>query len=753
MILGSLAGQNRSLTGIIRGSVEDADTHTPLIGANVMVVNSELGAATDLDGHFIVEDVSVGNYTVQISYLGYNTVNKTDIVVRSNRPTNMVIKLQLSAITDTGVVVTAGFFQQDEVQPLSATNFSYEEIRRAPGAAGDVSRMIMSLPSLAKVNDQSNALIVRGGSPIENSFFIDNIEIPNINHFPTQGASGGAIGILNVDFIQDVDFYSGGFSSQYGDRLSSIMNISFREGNRNRFNGQLDLNMAGFGGVFEGPLGQNGSWLFSARRSFLDFLISTFDLGTSIAPVYGDIQGKAVYDLSAKHKLTLLGIYADSHANSDKQIADENQMIYYGNQDIIEQTYGITWRALWNEKFYSNTSISFNSSSFNEIFFETVSQDLLLKNQSNESIFQIRNVNFYRVNEMHSFEMGFILKSIAVNYDNYYGETYDPIGNPVPGFQMQKEASGYKAGLFLNYIVKPWQPLTMNLGLRVDHFDFNSNTRIAPRLTVAYKISERTTLNAAAGMYYQNLPLILMAQNDTNKDLDDLESIHYILGVNHLLTENPRLTLEVYLKDYKYFPLDPDQSGFFVIDELYYNNGFFAYHPQLNDKGKAISQGIELTLQKKLAADLYGLVSGTYFQSRYSDESGKWRDRVYDNRFIFSAEGGYKPNSKWEFSARWIYAGGSPYTPFDEAESQVNNRGILDQTNINGERYPDYHSLNIRADRRFNFNNTNLVLYLSIWNVYDRKNIASYFWNGNTNSSDTIYQYGMLPIFGIEYEF
>ena len=209
----------------------------------------------------------------------------------------------------------------------------------------------------------------------------------------------------------------------------------------------------------------------------------------------------------------------------------------------------------------------------------------------------------------------------------------------------------------------------------------------------------------------------------------------------------------MYHKDYRHFPLDPDQAGLFVIDELYYNNGFFAYHPILTDRGKAQTQGVELTLQKKLAVDLYGLISATYYHSNYHDEEGIQYDRVYDNGFIFSAEGGYKPNSEWEFSARWIFAVGPPYTPYNEPESQENNRGILDHTQINGMRYPNYSSLNIRADRRYHFNHTNLVLYLSIWNVYDNKNVASYYWNGTTNSQGTIYQYGILPIFGIEYEF
>jgi len=368
LIMSQLAlGQLKIPTGTIQGKVSDADTKTPLIGANVVLRGTHLGAATDFEGNFVVKKVPVGSYVLQFDYIGYERVIKTDIIVRSERITTVQAELKMSAVETEGVSVTAGYFADDENQPTSSVNFSYEEIRRAPGSAGDVSRILMSLPSLAKVNDQSHNLIVRGGNPIENTFFIDNIEIPNINHFPHQGASGGPIGILNVDFIQDVNFYTGGFSAIYGDKLSSIMDVAFREGNRSEFDAQLDLNFGGFGGVAEGPIFKNkGSWLFSARRSYLDFVVDVFDVGSTIAPVYGDIQGKLVYDLNPNHKLMLLGIFADDHNAPDRETGEKNYMTHYGNQDLYQGTVGMNWRAIWNKSGYSNTSLAFTSNKYDE---------------------------------------------------------------------------------------------------------------------------------------------------------------------------------------------------------------------------------------------------------------------------------------------------------------------------------------------------------------------------------------------------
>ena len=740
--------------GHIKGKLIDHDTKEPLPGANIVLLETQIGAASDLNGEFIIGNISVGAYKIEFSYMGYGTKTLTDVIVKSNRTTFLETELLPTTIQTESIEVTAGYFTNNQEQPVSVTNFSREEIRRAPGSAGDVSRILMSLPSIAKVNDQSNSLIVRGGSPIENSYYIDNIEIPNINHFPTHGSSGGPIGILNVEFIKDVEFSAGGFSPIYGDRLSSIMNIRFREGNHDRFNGQLDLNWAGFGGVFEGPLpDQNGSWLFSARRSYLDWVIKMFDVGTSVAPVYGDIQGKLAYDFDDRNKITVLGIFADSHSNSTKEVADENAMTAFGDQDIYETALGLNWRLLWPKVGYSNTSLSFSSAKYDENWFETATQSFLVKNKSLEQNISLRNVNYLHLSQFHSIQFGFEIKQLMSEYDNFYAESLDPTGHINPSLKMKDEISTTNYGLFLNYTITPVANFTLNFGIRGGYFLYNDKTTISPRFSVIYRLNDKTSLNLSAGLYHQHLPLLLLAQQPNNRLLNTMESAHYILGINHMLTKSTRLTLELYRKDYDHFPLDPNQPGFFIVDELYYNQGFFTYHKELTDNGTALSEGIEVTLQKKLAEDFYGLMSAAYFRSRYSDERGDWRPRVYENRIVMTAEGGYKPNNEWELSFRWIYAGGAPYTPFEKEASQQLNRGILDKNRINENRYPDYHSLNLRLDKRFHFNYSNLVVYLSVWNVYNQKNIASYYWNDRKNDQDVIYQWGMLPIFGLEYEF
>jgi hypothetical protein len=751
---GSTFSASDQLTGVITGHIRDSQTHELLAGANIMIVNSPQGAASDLNGYFKIEGVRVGNHTLQISYIGYVTYNQPDVIVKPARSTTVDINLQ-TAISETDVIsVSSSFFNQAPSQPVSTTSFSREEIRRTPGTGGDVSRIVMGLPSIAKVNDQNNSLIVRGGSPIENSFYIDHIEIPNINHFPTQGSSGGPIGILNVDFIRKVDFYSGGFSASYGDRLSSIMNVKFREGNRDHIQGQLDFNFAGFGGLIEGPIsGNRGSWMISARRSYLDFLIKLVDAGTSLAPSYGDIQAKLVYDLGTSHTLSVLGILADSHSKSDRITAEENAMLYFGNQDYYEGTIGLNWQILWTKTGYTRTVLSFNIMDYNDKNFDLSSDNILIDNKSREQILNLSNHNYLQFSDWVSVEFGINIKQYYSRYDTYYGESTNFLGNQTPAVHIDLNKSALKSAIYINNIFNLWQAIDIKIGLRAEYFSANSNSNFAPRIALSYKIAELTTINAAAGTYYQNLPLNLMAQSIEYTQLHDMRSDHIVFGVSQLLTESTRLTLEAYQKTYQNFPMDPTQPGFFIIDELFYNYGFFTQHEKLTDSGKAWSKGVEIILQKKLATDFYGMISGSYFRARYQNFEGIWRDRIYDNRLVFNIEGGYKPNNEWEFSMRWIFAGGIPFTPFDMSLSSEYNKGILDEKNINGGRHTNYHSLNIRCDRRFHFTSSNIVIYLSVWNTYNRKNVASFYWNTRENQPDTMYQWGLLPIFGVEYEF
>ena len=327
------------------------------------------------------------------------------------------------------------------------------------------------------------------------------------------------------------------------------------------------------------------------------------------------------------------------------------------------------------------------------------------------------------------------------------------LGETIPELVVRSKVTTGRGALFATVSGSPLPRVTATAGVRSDYFGYTKHWSVSPRASVSVRATDRTSLNFSGGVFRQSLPLVLLTQHEANRDLKEPWAVHAVAGMEHFLSDDTRLTVEGYWKEYRDFPVDPSEPGLFVIDELVYRYGFFFNHDDLVSEGRARARGVELLLQKKLAHGVYGLASASYSKSEYQAGDGTWRDRVYDNRWTASVEGGYKPNNRWEFSTRWIYAGGPPYTPLDLEASAAAGRDVLDASRINEARYPDYHSLNVRSDRRFQFQDSNLVWYVSVWNVYNRKNVGGYNWNGVKGRVDTIHQWGMLPIFGLEWEF
>ena len=440
--------------GNLEGIVVDQNIKNPLLGVNIFNIEKGIGTSTDYNGKYVFSDIPVGTYTIQFSYIGYEKVTKTDVIIKSGRTTYLNIDMQPSTVELENVVIESGYFHEIDNKPLGTVNFSSEEIRRAPGSAGDVSRILFGLPSLAKVNDSRNSLIVRGGSPIENSFYIDNIEIPNINHFPVEGSSDGPIGLLNVDFIEDVNFYSGGFSPIYGDRLSSIMEISFREGAKDKLQPQVNLSMQGFGAALEGPILDKGSYMVSGNMSYLDLILDEKETGGAI-PSYGDALAKIVCNINDKNKFTFLEVFSIDKINLDYENALETDLTnVYGKTDGITNVIGLNWQNVWGEKGYSNTSISHTYFGYKRDYSETFTRNHLFTNNSNENAVKLRNVNYFKADDKNNFEFGVEAKYNFSSFDVLYEEWEDHYGNPTPRLYVDKKLQTLKTGIFAQHTLQ-----------------------------------------------------------------------------------------------------------------------------------------------------------------------------------------------------------------------------------------------------------------------------------------------------------
>ncbi len=738
--------------GGIRGVVLDAEVKTPLAGVRVKILGFAAEALSDAEGRFEIPSVPVGGYVLELSFPYFRTRRVTDVIVKSGRSTMVEAELELdtAAVENKEVTVTAAAFPTGGETAPSTTGFSYEEIRRAAGAAGDVTRMIGALPSVARTNDMTNHLVVRGGSPAENAFYIDNIEVPNINHYPQQGASSGAIGLVNVEFIRDVSFSAGGFSPVYGDRLSSVMDISFREGNRAGIDLQLELSMMGLGLVAEGPFpGGRGSWLVSARRSYIDLLVKL--MGSGVPADWSDLQAKFVYDLSPRNKLTFLMVAGFDDSGTKKEDAVKDAENAFGGLDTTEITTGVDWFHQWGAAGFSNTSLARSETRYQDSAWDTLTEELLRTGSNRDTAWTLRNVNSFRLAPAKRIRFGVEAKSLATRFDTFQAGTTDVLGSPLPEVTRRARVETVLSSAFAQYSWDPLPALTLQLGLRADRFDSGGRLRLSPRTTLAWRPSGRDTFDLSAGLFYQRLPAILLVRKSAASLLEP-RARHLVLGYRRLLSETTRLSIELYDKAYDRMPLDPAQPELFPMDEIFLENRF-GEHETLVSSGRARASGAELILQKKLAERLYGLVSLAFFRTRYRGLDGRWYNRLYDNRFLFCVEGGWKLGRAWELGVRGNYAGGAPFTPFDMAASEAADTGIFDRARINGDRLPAYASFNLRCDRRFNFRGSNLILNLSLWNVFNRKNVSAVYWNEQAGRPGRILGWGLLPVLGVEFEF
>jgi hypothetical protein len=738
--------------GSVTGRVVDAATQAPLEAASVTLEGTEKGVLTSPDGAFGIAGVAAGGYVVKVTLLGYAPLTLTDVIVSPGRGTQVVAELQMQALEVEGIVVNAGHFRVEQAQPVSSALMNREEIRRAPGSVGDVSRVLTALPSMAQVSDNANDLYVRGGSPFENGFYVDHIQVPNINHFPAMGSTGGAIGILNVDLIEDVRFSAGGFSATYGNRLSSVVDIELREGSREKAETRMQASFMGFGGTAEGPLDSgDGAWLLSVRKSFLDVLAGA--LGSSgVLPRYGDFHAKVTWDATPKDRLGILALGGRSSISFDVQEALDEGYTAFGDQESDQATVGATWRRLWGDRGYSVLAVSASGEWSDRRELRVVDADTLLFGDHRERAVRVRNIHRLVTGGSSSLSLGFELELESSRYSYMTGAIEDRLGSLVPRRELAQDWSDTRLGGFVSHVWRVTPRFEATTGLRVDRWGASGKVALSPRFASSLSLNDRLRLTGAVGLYRQRLPSFLLAQDPAFEELAVPRALHVVGGMSYLFSPSTQLTVEAYLKEYDGFPLEVEDPSLFVVDDGASQIGFRPYRT-LVDEGKASSRGVEVLVQKRLTERLYGLASGSWFRSRYRDLEGQWRSRAWDNRWVATLAGGYRFSHAWEVSGRWSAGGGAPYTPFDVAASTGLNSGVIDTGRINAVRHPAYHSLNLRVDHRTVLRGSTITTFLSLWNAYNRENVSQFYWNEVEVRPDTINQWGLFPVIGMEWRF
>ncbi|MFA7227386.1 MAG: TonB-dependent receptor, partial [Melioribacteraceae bacterium] len=739
-----------NLKGTISGRVIDEVSNEPIPGVNIIVMDSEKGAATDLDGEFKISNLEAGNYQLRISALGYSTIIKSDIIVNNAKPTVLLIKMVGTLIELEGVTVRSGYFEMDPSEIGSVANLSYEEIRRSPGGFEDVVRALSVLPGVAQASAGRNDLVVRGGAPSENLYIVDGFIVPNINHFGTQGATGGPLSFINLDFVRETSFSSGGFSSHYGDKLSSVLTIDLREGRSDTFGGKGTISASQFGLNLEGPIGQKGNFIFSLRRSYLDFIFNA--AGFNFVPEYYDAMIKFNYDIDSKNRLSYLFIGAFDKVKFNNNNSDD----LYENSRILgsdQNTYitGLSYRKLF-DKGYFNLSLSRNFTDYDSSQRDTLFNPIFL-NKSREGENELKGDLIYKISSESELNLGLSAKLIKFSADIKLPNFTTSFGEKLNITSLNSGRNFTKFGFYTQYINTMFERLRVSLGIRGDYFSgINTELYFSPRFSSSFMLTEISSVNFSAGIYHQNPSYIWLIADDANKNLKAVRVNQFVLGYERMLQDDLRVKVEGFYKKYEDYPasmlrpyivLANTGAGYGGGDD---NFSAFGLEP-LASAGKGEVHGIEFSLQKK-SSDIpsYGIVSVTWSESVFAGLDGVERPGSYSQNWILNLTGGYIFNKKWEASFKFRFATGNPYTQF-------NTDGTQSVINYNMSRFDSNHSLDVRVDRRWDFDGWAMITYIDIQNIYNQKNTYTIRWDYRKGRVADQSSIGLLPSIGVSVEF
>lgn len=739
--------------GEIAGEVIDKYTQSFLSEIRVEVPGTNLKTETDVNGGFIIKDVPVGIYEVKFSNIAYQTYTAGNVTVSSGIQTK--VTAELSPLSTDEVVVESSRFQKPVDATVSYTTLTFEEIRRFPGGLEDIGRVLQTLPGAALTSDGRNDIIVRGGSPSENLFIVDGFLVNNINHFGSQGATGGPVSLINLDFVKSVNFLTGGFSAKFGDKLSSVSEIKLKEGNTEKFSGKINLSGTGFGADIEGPLPTKNTagYVISARRSYLDLIFNAS--GFSFVPEYTDFQFKVHYHINKKNFFTFSSLGALDKVrfnNSTEENKQNNERIVGNNQNSYSA--GLSWKSLLTSKSFSQITLSRNYTNYlfskrDTNFIETFS------NKSKEGDVQLK-AEYSVMPVLDTYiSAGFGGQTILLDYNiDKSADTLDFIdpstGNKfiIPAFRLIQKGRTYKAFAYAEVIQTLMKRFKLTAGLRYDYFDLiNNKNYVSPRTSLSVIISPILSINLSYGIFYQSPSYIWILGSPANKNLNDIRADHYIAGIEYLFDESTKITIEGYYKKYTHYPVSKIRPYLILANNGGFDNqNAFGLEPLTSD-GKGNAKGFEIFLQKALTKNFYGSFSFSFSEVKYTALDGIERRSDYDNRYILNASFGYRIGKEWEISGKFRLAGGRPYTPINPLT------GSEDYTEYNSLVLPAYHRLDLRAEKKWYFSKWTLTTYIDIQNIYNRKNIYQYRWDMFKKEIVKNENLGILPSIGVSAEF
>lgn len=717
--------------GIIKGRLYNEINNEPLEYGTIRLQDTNFGAFTDSSGSFEIRNIPPGLYNVEARYTGFKQQVVYEIQVTNSKPYVLEIGLQEEPLSSDSVIIVASPFKEVEEAPLSLRTIGTSEIKRNPGGNRDISRVIQSLPGVASTPSFRNDILIRGGAPNENRFYIDGIETPNINHFATQGASGGPVGLINVDFIGEVDFYSGAFPANRGNALSSVFEFAQRPARDDRLGFTATLGASDLALTMEGPTGKNASFLFSARRSYLQFLFRV--IGLPFLPIYNDYQYKHKINIGERHQITVvsLGAIDEFELNTEADSTPDQQFIL-SNIPVQTQwnyTIGANYKYFGDNGFWQ-VVLSRNMINFRAFkFVDNIETNQKISDYTSREI--ENKLRIERTTRIGTWKWNY-----GANYEFAKFEVDDFRLTPIATIDYESAFNIQKYGAFAQISKRLLKDrLILSLGARMDGNSFNESmqnpfNQFSPRFSASFGLTPQLTANFNTGIFYQLPPYTVLGYRDpqtselANTDVTYIRNQQLVAGFAYTIEQNARFSVEAFYKDYDNYP-------FLLSDSISLANlgGDFGAigNEAVSSTNEGRAYGLEFLAQQRLFRGFYGILAYTLSWSEFQDNNGNFIPSSWDNRHNIAITAGKKFKGNWEIGAKWRFNSGSPYTPADVQTSLLKSvwdtrfRELPDYEQLNTQRIAAFSQLDMRIDKKWFFSRWSLNLYIDVQNVYNSK--------------------------------
>lgn len=764
-------------TQTVRGKVIDKETQQPIAFATIALQTNGtiMGSISDETGNYRIDNVPIGRATVQVSFVGYESVTIPNIEITSGRETIVNVELVESTITLEGVVIRAESNKEKPINTFasaSARTFSVEEAQRYAGASYDVSRLAMNFAGVKSTDDTQNEIVIRGNSPIGMLFRLDGIDIPNPNHFGDGSASGGIVSMLNVNTLANSDFITGAFPAEYSNTTSGVFDLRTRNGNnqKHEFIGQLAL--MGTELSAEGPISKKkgSSYLFNYRYSTVQLLNAVVDLQMASLPTYQDGMFKLNFPSNGKGSTSIIGFggtnqidWVESTRDTSEAKPDMAALLNYDTDDYIDNksgTIGLTHTRNLGERSYLRIILS-ASTVMNLHHIDSVSNADRTTHLWSGSKFQrtkyaVRTFINTKLSSRNSIRAGLTIERQDFRLNDSVLHSTNGVFRTLRDFR----GADYVANPFVQWQHRVNQELRFNVGLSSNYQHSTQSFSFEPRAGINWEPVKGNTFSLAYGLHSLSTPVEVLhskvlhwngVYSNPNSELGFTKSHHFVCSFDKVFSGKVRLKTEIYYQQIFDALVDVQPSSFSMLNRASSSSLEFE---ALTNGGSGFNYGVEFTAEKFMDKGTYFLTTLSLFESKYRGSDNVLRNTAFNGNYVFNLLGGkeFKIGSgsgryikRLNVDGKFNLAGGKRYSPIDLEASRQIGYTQYDESDAYSQQMPLYMNINIRAGIKFIGKSATQEIAINISNLTNRKNPFFMKYDPQTDGLKIVYQFGMMP--------